>query len=140
MSEPTAPLGAAPRSVRATPLFDLPRRDADREFVQVAIDPLGDPVQWSAERIDSGNEGRGVYRIRVFHDGATEDLPIGNISARGPRLTPGPDGRWLVVSCRVTNAEEQNATLYSASGERLTSFHAGDGIRDAQISPSGEIW
>ncbi|HZQ36992.1 MAG TPA: hypothetical protein VFD32_13765 [Dehalococcoidia bacterium] len=53
---------------------------------------------------------------------------------------PGPDGSWLALSCRVANGEEKNAVLYSAGGERLAAFHAGDGIRDAQVSPSGEIW
>ena len=36
--------------------------------------------------------------------------------------------------------DDQNASVYDASGRRVRSFHAGDGIRDVQATEAGTIW
>ncbi|HZQ36991.1 MAG TPA: hypothetical protein VFD32_13760 [Dehalococcoidia bacterium] len=85
MPEQIAPLGASPRTVRAVPILDLPRRDVGRGVVQFAIDPLGAPLLWCAERVDTGYYPRGVFRFLVFGDKAVSRLPI----PRRRRLAPG---------------------------------------------------
>jgi hypothetical protein len=125
--------------VTVTHVLTLPRADIGRGPLQVDFDFAGHPLVWSAQRIDLGYYGPGLYRFLRFDQELVGRLPIPAVQALGPRLVRPPAG-WLIYSRRVDNAALENCVIYSAGGERLTAFHAGDGIADLQVTSAGAIW
>lgn len=55
-------------------------------------------------------------------------------------VQPIGDQDWLLVRCRSSGDKDHNAHVYSAYGEHVRSFPAGDGIEDVQVTKDSNIW
>lgn len=82
-----------------------------------------------------------VDRVSVFEIGQEGVFETRlSVSARFPHVTRFEDGRWLVVSSRSFEGE-QNASVLDPTGARvLTSFEVGDAVEHAFVGQNDEIW
>jgi hypothetical protein len=81
-------------------------------------------------------------RFRVHHrtGGGWAYLDLPPTAENYHRVQPLPDQQWLLVRGRAADGGDRNAHVYSAGGELLRSFHAGDGVEDVQATEKGRAW
>ena len=80
------------------------------------------------------------FHVLHVHPGGTTTVDIEPTRENIHHVQPLPGGRWLLVRARAASPGDANAHVYSPGGMRVSSFHAGDGIADVQVSAGGQIW
>ena len=141
---------SATTTVTAQLVTDLRDLIGDDKLVGVAIDYDFEPIVFCHHRDEPAHPVLAAWAkelgdpwksmLRVWHGQGTAwayvDLPI---ELRFGTVQRVSDGRWLVVISRAKEPEH-NATLFSSDGAVLGTFHAGDAIEDAQVTPDGRVW
>lgn len=80
------------------------------------------------------------FSVHYPLDGEWRRLELEETTENYHSLQPLGREHWLLVRGRADGDEDQNAAVYDASGQRLWSFHAGDGIEHVQVTETGKIW
>ena len=133
---------AARPAATATLLCDLTDNLEGRFLHQLNIGAKRDVTLLSlATKLEPrGGRSKGPKNFRVHHWHAGDwhqfDLPP------TPQIyyhaQPLGDNYLCVVSRCAP--DEPNVHLFDETGNKLSSFHAGDGIEDVQVAPDGKIW
>jgi hypothetical protein len=80
------------------------------------------------------------YRIDHHRSGEWSSLTLNPTKENFHCVQPLNESNWLLVRGRADGNSDRNAHVYGSDGTYLRSFHAGDGIEDAQATEEGRIW
>lgn len=135
-------------------VLSIPAVIGARHLVTISVSPAGELLLLSLEQpLDYRTTGPGAsfaklragrpnaYRVhhRITPDlVVTTDLPATEENFHN--VQPIGANEWLLVRGRASGSRDCNAHVYTADGQRLASFHAGDGIQDVQVADNGSIW
>lgn len=128
--------------VIAPSLCDLSDELGGRFFHRLCIGAKRDVLVLSAAKPLSVTAGRNrdkmQFRVYRWHNGELQEFDLPSTPQVYYSVQAVGDN-YLCMASRCA-PEERNAHLFSARGDWLGSWHAGDGIADVQISPDGKIW
>ncbi len=143
-----------PQSIIARHLVDFETVTGNRNLITVTVGPQLNPIilslgkepdyrrenaagaVFAKKKSDVSND----YRIHycVGEDWFSVDLTptVENYHS----VQPMGAQEWLLVRARSAGDQDHNAHLYGAHGEHLSSFPAGDGVEDVQVTRDSKIW
>ena len=143
------------------PRFDFSQVLGDRKLVSASIGPAGEAVLLAVsaeyEREPFGKEERKEFAIFplskakrhypavyiYMDDNGVSETELGCVESAFPYVQPLPGGEILIVGARCHYCKgdpEQNAAVYSKTGELRRQFVLGDGINGVQTTADGSIW
>ncbi len=121
------------KTVRAVPTLNITEALSGRSMISISVGPRFDVVILARGELDT---------LDVLHQvgGHMETIRIPCTLEPFDLVQPIGFENWLLVRRRLKDPADRNAYLYSASGQFLRSFHAGDGIEYVQATEDGQIW
>lgn len=80
------------------------------------------------------------FSVHYFVDEDWHTVELEATSNNFHCVQPLGNDKWLLVRGRASGPKDKNACVYDMQGQRLWSFHAGDGIEDVQATEAETIW
>lgn len=131
------------RTIRATRLGLPP---AITDAWTLTLDPANQPILLSYADARGRTPERGqwtsplTHTVYRFAEGWWEALVLPDSPTVFQFAQPLGLDAWLLVQARASSPADLNASVFGVGGDRLGSFHVGDGIEDVQTTADGRIW
>lgn len=142
-----------PTSITARKVAEFAEIIGERHCICANVGPQLDPVILSLAsplnyRIETGRGSFAKQRADhpnqyAIHFRAGEDwlqVALPETNEIYHNVQPLGKDQWLAVRGRSEGDDDCNAHVFDASGRRLRSFPAGDGIQEVQTDEAGKIW
>lgn len=139
------------RKLKVQHLVNLYDLLVERHLIDLSVDFSGSPVILSLQkppddRSSDGcfykkwSDGINHYCIHYLSKGVWKQVNLAATRENYSHVQPIGSDRWLIVQGRANQYSDSNAHIYSYTGERLHSFHAGEAISDVQVTQKGHVW
>lgn len=141
------------RQVAATHILTLTDILTDWHLVNVSVGSQADLVLLLRKQTPDNKNRRRQFRrtrkdgppnhFRIYHqvgEGRFETIDLPPVQDDFTHVQPLRSDAWLLVRPRSHGYGDHNASIYSANGSLLRSFHVGDAIQDVQVDEAGAIW
>lgn len=126
----------------------------DRHFITAVIGPLIEPVllslrqtpdyRWEdatgcsfpKQRAAKAND----FRVHYLAGEEWHFVDLAPTNENYHSVQPLGSAEWLLIRGRSESESDENAHVYAFAGKLRRSFHAGDGIQDAQTTRDEKVW
>jgi hypothetical protein len=143
-----------PPSITASKLADFAEIIGQRHCIDATVGPqlepvilsLASPLDYRFERTDGTSFAKqradhpNQYAIHFRAGEHWLEVALPETKENYHSAQPLGQDHWLAVRGRSGGDNDCNAHVFDASGRRLRSFPAGDGIQEVQADEAGKIW